>query len=333
MKIINPDATYFDPNGQHPYKFMERIGRICYRSENNITETSDVKFILALLKRRHTAMLEHAHILLTLNSNLMSQINDTLENLAENPDAAKEISTRNFFNITKSSNANYLSGSFRTFITLFDIEASKNEPCIKVLKQVLFDKYPEIFELFKPEDSIDTNGVSILSREDFKTDVNSKFNNDEAKDVISKHLTHTIVFTTDRGVTHEFVRHRPASFAQESTRYCNYSQDKFGNEITVIKPLFFEEGTAEYEIWRESAEMCERAYFKLLDLKRTPQEARDVLPAEVKTEIVITATEQEWKHITNLRYHGTTGAPHPQMKEVMAIAYPYLVEYSESRIG
>lgn len=332
MKIINADAKYFDANNQHPYKFMERIGRICYRSENNITETSDVKFVQGLLKRRHTAMLEHAHIILKVHQAVMTDIDMTLTRIATNSETCENISVRNYFNITEASTHSYMSGSFRAFITLFDIEDTKNNDGVKALKKLLYDAYPEIFETFNPED-VSTKGISILNRDEFKDSVYSNFKQDDAESVIKKHMTHTVVFTTDRGVTHEFVRHRPASFAQESTRYCNYIQDKFGNEITVIYPSFFKEGTEEYNIWRENAEMSEKAYFRLINLKRTPQEARDVLPAEVKTELVITATEQEWQHIINLRYHGTTGAPHPQMKEVMTIAYPLLVVNSDSRIG
>ena len=79
-----------------------------------------------------------------------------------------------------------------------------------------------------------------------------------AKDTISHHLTHTVRFVCDRGVSHELVRHRVASFAQESTRYCNYSKDKFGNEITVIKPTQITE--ASYPYWKEAMENCEKNY-------------------------------------------------------------------------
>jgi thymidylate synthase (FAD) len=152
--------------------------------------------------------------------------------------------------------------------------------------------------------------------------------------ILQKHIPHTVIFTCDRGVSHEFVRHRPASFAQESTRYCNYIKDKFGNEITVIEPCFFtdQERKTAYDAWLRSCEVAEKEYFNILEAGGTPQEARDVLPTSTKTEIAITATEKEWRHIINLRYHGVTGAPHPQMVEVMTIAYPFLVEASEGRV-
>jgi thymidylate synthase (FAD) len=138
------------------------------------------------------------------------------------------------------------------------------------------------------------------------------------------HMPITVKFTVDRGVSHEIVRHRIASFAQESTRYCNYTKDGFGAEITVVKPCFFEEGTDAYVAWEEGCKAAEMAYMRLVSLGRTPQEARDVLPTSTKTEIVMTATVSEWIHFFNLRALDKTGAAHPQMKEV---AVPLLEEF------
>lgn len=132
-----------------------------------------------------------------------------------------------------------------------------------------------------------------------------------------EHAYMTVRFIVDRGVSHELVRHRIASFAQSSTRYCNYSQDKFGNEITVIKPLFLEEGTEGYKTWLQAMIATENTYFKMLDIGYTPQEARAVLPNSLMTEVVVTASMREWRHIFKLRAAGTTGKPHPQMVEVM----------------
>lgn len=140
-----------------------------------------------------------------------------------------------------------------------------------------------------------------------------------------EHFSVSVKMIVDRGVSHEIVRHRIASYAQESTRYCNYSQGKFGNEITVIKPLFFDKGTPEYIIWEESCMQAEKAYNELIEMGCSPQEARSVLPNSLKTEIVVTMNLREWIHFFNLRALGTTGAPHPQMKE---IAMMILEEFS-----
>ena len=131
-----------------------------------------------------------------------------------------------------------------------------------------------------------------------------------------EHFSISVKMIVDRGVSHEIVRHRVASYAQESTRYCNYSQGKFGSEITVIEPLFFDKNSIEYSIWEDSCLQAEKAYNQLIHMGRTPQEARSVLPNSLKTEIVVTMNLREWIHFFNLRAIGTTGAPHPQMKEI-----------------
>lgn len=131
-----------------------------------------------------------------------------------------------------------------------------------------------------------------------------------------EHVSVTVKFVVDRGISHELVRHRLASFAQESTRYCNYSKDDFGSEITFIIPEYLDYKSAGWNTWKETMKACEDAYFKLLDIGLTPQEARAVLPNSLKTEVVMTANLREWRHFFKLRALGTTGKPHPQMLEV-----------------
>jgi thymidylate synthase (FAD) len=138
----------------------------------------------------------------------------------------------------------------------------------------------------------------------------------------------TFKFTTNRGVSHELVRHRVFSFAQESTRYCNYSKKKFGNQITYIKPKWYKSipkhiipleddnfATKCYE-YRYALAIAEEQYFKLLKLGSTPQEARAVLPNDLKTEVIMTGFIFDWEHFFNLRYFGTSGNPHPDMLEL-----------------
>ena len=134
-----------------------------------------------------------------------------------------------------------------------------------------------------------------------------------------EHSSLSVKFVVDRGVSHELVRHRIASFAQESTRYCNYSKDKFGNEITVILPCFFDTGmgilsnSLVYQEWKLACECAEERYFNLLKMGATPQQARTVLPNSLKTEITVTANYREWRNFFKLR---TAEASHPQMREV-----------------
>lgn len=141
-----------------------------------------------------------------------------------------------------------------------------------------------------------------------------------------EHASITIKFVVDRGISHELVRHRLASFAQESTRYCNYSKDDFGSEITFIIPDYLDYKSAGWNTWKDTMKTCEDAYFKLLDIGLTPQEARAVLPSSLKTEVVMTANLREWRHFFKLRAADATGAAHPQMKEVTV---PLLAELKE----
>ena len=131
-----------------------------------------------------------------------------------------------------------------------------------------------------------------------------------------EHASVTVKFVVDRGISHELVRHRIASFAQESTRYCNYSKDDFGSEITFIIPDYLEYKSEGWNIWKESMKQAEDAYFKMLDFGLSPQQARAVLPNSLKTEVVMTANLREWRHFFKLRALGATGKPHPQMLEV-----------------
>lgn len=146
---------------------------------------------------------------------------------------------------------------------------------------------------------------------------------DRGHEAMIEHSSLSVKFTVDRGVSHELVRHRIASFAQESTRYCNYSKNKFGNEITVIKPLFFAEDSEQYSEWKSAMIDAEKHYFDLLKNGATPQEARSVLPNSTKTEITITANYREWRNFFKLR---TAEAAHPQMREV---TIPLLAELKE----
>ena len=130
---------------------------------------------------------------------------------------------------------------------------------------------------------------------------------------VLEHESITVRFVCDRGISHEIVRHRLASYSQESTRYCNYGNDRFGSELTFIKPCFFKEKKGAYCSWYNSMDFAECAYFDMLDDGCTPQEARSVLPSSIKTEVVMTANLREWRHFLKLR---TAKAAHPQMREL-----------------
>ena len=130
---------------------------------------------------------------------------------------------------------------------------------------------------------------------------------------VLEHASFTVRFVTDRGVTHEIVRHRIASYSQESTRYCNYANDQFGGEITVIKPVFVPEESARYAAWQQTCEAAEQGYMRMIKAGATPQQARGVLPTCLKTELIMTANVREWRHFLRLR---TSAGAHPQMRDL-----------------
>ena len=177
--------------------------------------------------------------------------------------------------------------------------------------------------------------IEKAGRTSYKSE--SKINSGSAREFVAmilkrghesvlEHEKITVRIICDRGVSHEIVRHRLASYTQESTRYCNYSDAKFRNEITVIEPSFWDptksiQDQSRYDVWEKAMLAAEEAYMRLIELGASPQEARSVLPNSLKTEIVITMNLREWRHFFRLR---TAESAHPQMRE---LACPLLKEF------
>lgn len=160
-------------------------------------------------------------------------------------------------------------------------------------------------------------------------------------EAVIEHGSLSMKMVTDRGVTHEIVRHRLFSFCQESTRYCNYSQKKFGNQITVIDPTVElrslltkdEDFNKALSLWRQAMVDAESKYLSMLNSGVSPQMARSVLPNSTKTTIVVSGNIREWRHFFWLRKFGGAGTPHPQMRTLADLAwtkayrwYPVLFE-------
>jgi thymidylate synthase (FAD) len=189
------------------------------------------------------------------------------------------------------------------------------------------------YEILTPVDraeilqSIEKAGRTCYKSEDMLTETSaSAFTRMLIKrghEAMIEHCGITVKFICDRGVSHEIVRHRIASYAQESTRYCNYGKKKFGKECTFIRPIFWEEDSPQYARWKNACELAEKAYFNLLELGASPQEARSVLPNSLKTEIIVTMNMRAWRNFFTLR---TADAAHPQIRE---IAQPLLAELKE----
>lgn len=184
----------------------------------------------------------------------------------------------------------------------------------------IIEPYAEI--LLAPNGETVLKHLELCGRVSYKSE--DKITENSAAEFLSKriaqghesvleHIAVTVKFVVDRGVSHELVRHRLASYTQESTRYCNYARGDFHGDITFIKPLFFKDDPKAFAAWYTAMQQAEEAYFDLLDKDRTPQEARSVLPNSVKTEVVMTADLREWRHFFRLR---CAPAAHPQMRQV-----------------
>lgn len=275
MKIIKPDFEIWNQEEglEGVYKQIERAGRVCYKSEDKITEDSAKEFVERMIKSGHGAMLEHGTVYLKIPYGTM----DDRGEFSNEPIVIKYID--NPYSVVMNNSENdywYITSNYRVII--------ENE------------WIDDLQYLCEPTEF-------------------------HAKRI-------TVHFVCDRGVSHEFVRHRVFSFAQESTRYCNYSKDKFGNEITFIHPCWIEDNQDTYDRWcfYESLSKAEEVYFRLLKQGWTPQQARTVLPNALKTELVMTGFISDWEHFFKLR---DAGSAHPQARE---LAHPLHEEFKNRNL-
>lgn len=296
MKIIKASVEFMEPvNGEEVLRHLERCGRICYKSEGKIEDGSAEKFIRSVIKRGHESVLEHASFCFEIDSGVYYWMNEIIHVLST------EHGFNSFVRFTKEDRT-LMSGNVRAWRDLFrNMTGWTGIPvCFEgFIKEnpVLFPEYQD--EVFIP---IRIGSIRPVRADDLETE-----------NEILTHCDKTVLFVVDRGVSHEIVRHRIASFSQESTRYCNYSKDGFGGEIAVIQPLYLEPDTDAWVAWEAGCKMAEAGYFALLNIGLSPQEARAVLPNSLKTEVVMTANIREWRHFLRLR---CSEAAHPQMREV-----------------
>lgn len=347
MKIIKPYHKHISKKGLTPYQFIEKIGRTCYKSEDKITEESAVKFVQGLCKRKHYAMIEHYWVHIKYTGSYPRNFYNSLDNFAT-VDCLRLGGSSDILKYVQITEAKdlFISAPLRVFFDMVSIlenvpfDTDYIDSNVDGMLSCVGNYFPEIFpQCFSYRK---TRDFKIVPEDAFCVELAEQIATNPAFDPgireyvlyqeLMKHKTHTVLFVCDRGVSHELVRHRPCSFAQESTRYCNYSQNKFDGEITFIKPCFWEDDSKEMKLWRTSCDFSESKYFDLLLSGATPQQARDVLPNSLKTEIIMTANEKEWQHIVDLRAKEVTGPVHPQMKEIMCPWHSELVTLSEGRI-
>ncbi len=310
MKIVVPSVELMhnglEPEEMLPEQFIEKVGRTCYKSEDKITDESAAKFVSGLIKRGHEAMLEHWSFIFETNVDAYEYIKHDWDLLTHCISTPAEERLRPFLRFTRKERHFVISGNVRAWRD-YAKAAVVGFGCIPGYMWGMIRSNPLFFPEYK--DYVPAIIVNDVLR---SITVRDLVSNEEHK----VHHDVTMKFICDRGVSHELVRHRN-SFAQESTRFCNYSANKFGNEITVVRPSWCSVNEPVYFSWYESCKRAEKDYFDLLGNGATPQQARSVLPNSLKTEVVMTANMQNWDHFFKLRC-----APdaHPDMQEVANMA-------------
>lgn len=296
QKYSNDPLEYMNLMYQH----IERCGRTCYRSSDKITEDSAKPFVERMIKSNHTAMLEHGTIYLTITYN------------PENKEDRKLL-------------GKYFGNPYTKVISKVLESPDLNKP-------VSEQKIGETVRVTKAIAYITTN-YRVIIENNLQDDLKYLCEPTE-----HHKKRYTLFCTTALHCYKDLTRHRVFSFAIESTRYCNYNKEKFGKELTFIKPLWI---SCSYDYdWvdcgsyldqaypcSETADAyftaylanCERTYLHLIDLGWQAQQAAEVLPQCIKGDMIITGFEDDWKHLLDLRYYGTTGAPHPMVKELATL--------------
>ena len=320
MKIIAPSVELYkqEPGIKGLFRHIERCGRTCYKSEDKITDTSADVFVQNMINRNHFAMLEHGTVYLIIKIN-NSNRRDPVHYPWYRNDA--EYSWQEIFGYIQ-----------KLFIT---------NP-YSAVNLVPNEDYTETIMY------ITTNFRVII--ENHWEDIMHEFMCE--KPTINHAIRITLKCTTNIGVTREGNRMRANSIAEESTRYCNYSNDKFGGEITYCAPAWLDiaqlgshdphvicqqveellnvgnyKGDELSELmYLHSLATAEINYLYLIEHGWKPQQAREVLPLATKSEIIYTAFPYQWKHWFDLRLFGTTGAPHPNMKWLSELAQDVLDE-------
>ena len=159
-----------------------------------------------------------------------------------------------------------------------------------------------------------------ISEESYKNLLTNCLN--RGHESVLEHEKITVRIYSDIGTYKDLTRHRFASFSVESTRYCSYNKDKYGNEIAVVNPVYMEDKEV-FETWKKAIEDMEKAYMKMKELGASTDMCREVLPHSTAAEYTMTANIREWKHILELR---TTNHVHPAIRQVLI---PLLLLFKE----
>jgi len=294
MKIVDPYFEFQDDLDRSSLAVrLEACGRICYKSEDQITEDSAIPFITKIATHGHNTVLETVAV----SFKLKCDYGHVTELLSCQP---------KYLIVDRTIGGMLVTGSIRSFRELYG--AYPENQVVSDLVSVLVAKEPFLFQdIFVAEKALEVNPEIEIA----KMSLNEV--DELPMDLLMRHRYVGVKFVVNRAVTHELVRHRPCSFLQESQRYCRYSQDKYDGQVTFIKPMFYKKESDEFKLWLESMKYAENKYLKLLETS-SPQAARTVLPNSCKTEIIVYCNLTEWQHIIKLR---TSPAAEPSMREIM----------------
>jgi len=304
MKVIAPYFEILEGLDQESLPVrIEACGRICYKSEDKITPESAKPFIRSIIKHGHNSVTEMAVLTVRIFYDTDSIARQFFRLMPK------------YLHIDQADKKELLvTGSIRAYRELY--KANPSVKMVKAITELLARHHPLFYEDLLPErglvkqEGVEVEKVPLSAVEKLPADI------------LAKHRHVAVLFVVNRAITHEIVRHRPVSYLQESQRYCRYSQDKFGNEVTFIKPMFFEDDSEEYRLWEKAMLETEKIYLKLLETS-SPQASRTVLPNSCKTELITFANLLEWLHIFKLR---TSKGAEPSMREVMI---PLLHKFQE----
>jgi len=290
MKIENSNVEIVKE--ENILKKMELAGRICYNSQNLITEDSYKKFISRIIASGHTSVIEHSNIIIKYYPT--TEVEDA-EFVYEWLLARKGFTNSHVWITLESSEDSdeyfiMMSGNARAWCDFLHEKVDKHmidsDDHIKNIYIHLHDEYPLIFTEERGTPWTETDLIFLTEEEAAKINI--------------VHTSFTFKITTSRDISHQIVRHRVLSFSQQSQRYINYSLDKNDGEITFIKPRI-EEGSEAFNEWKNECQNIENLYNGLIDDGLPPEVARCILPNSCKTIIYVTGHYLDWQHFIYLR--------------------------------
>lgn len=328
MKVIEPSAYILRRKNQSILQCIESAARLAYKSESKITSESAKPFCDMLLAKEHYPVFEFANLHFKFCGYTSPDYSRKDEYVKKVDEFALILRSHPYLRVTEKMEVTqgiglqkviYISGTVRSFE-----EAIGNplDVCPKYSDNLIWAGFVCFLQKHLADEGLPEGIPKRIFYYNLWED-RLKFTHVRAGELClcldenerHQHLMAGVHFTCSRAVSHELVRHRPCSFIQQSQRYCNYSNERFGREITFIKPsAFYPDNSPEYKVWEESMAQAEKNYMELLDKGCTPQSARNVLPNSCATEIIVYATIQEWLHIFKLR---TSPAADPAMQQLM----------------